>query len=62
MRHPATDNQMVKMIGSPIKMSQTPVSYRRPPPMLGEHTEEILSEFLELSPDACFELRKKGII
>jgi crotonobetainyl-CoA:carnitine CoA-transferase CaiB-like acyl-CoA transferase len=30
--------------------------------MLGEHTEEILSEFLELSPDACFELRKKGII
>jgi crotonobetainyl-CoA:carnitine CoA-transferase CaiB-like acyl-CoA transferase len=62
MRHPATGNQPVKLIGSPIKMSQTPVSYRRPPPMLGEHTEEILSEFLELSPDACFELRKKGII
>jgi crotonobetainyl-CoA:carnitine CoA-transferase CaiB-like acyl-CoA transferase len=62
MRHPATSNQPVKLIGSPIKMSRTPVSYRRPPPMLGEHTEEILSEFLELSPDACFELRKKGII
>ena len=62
MLHPATGNKPVKLIGSPIKMSQTPVSYRRPPPMLGEHTEEILSEFLELSPDACFELRKKGII
>jgi crotonobetainyl-CoA:carnitine CoA-transferase CaiB-like acyl-CoA transferase len=62
MQHPVTGNKPVKLIGSPIKMSQTPVSYRRPPPMLGEHTEEILSEFLELGPDACFELRKKGVI
>lgn len=30
--------------GNPIRMSKSPVSYRRPPPMPGEHTRELLSE------------------
>lgn len=34
---------MARSIGNPIKFSETPVSYRLPPPMLGEHTKEILS-------------------
>jgi crotonobetainyl-CoA:carnitine CoA-transferase CaiB-like acyl-CoA transferase len=50
------------MIGSPIKMSGTPVSYRRTPPMLGEHTEEVLEELLSLSADDCAMLRDKGVI
>ena len=62
MQHPAADNLPVKLIGSPIKMSETPVSYRLPPPMLGEHTDEVLQELLELKPDACSKLRQKGII
>ena len=62
MQHPAAGDLPVKLIGSPIKMSETPVSYRRPPPMLGEHTDEILQEFLKLEPDACSKLRQKGII
>ena len=62
MQHPATGDLPVKLIGSPINMSETPVSYRRPPPMLGEHTDEILKEFLELEPDDCSKLRQKGII
>ena len=62
MQHPAADNLPVKLIGSPIKMSETPVSYRLPPPMLGEHTDEVLQELLELQPDACSKLRQKGII
>ena len=62
MKHPASGNQTVKMIGSPIKMSRTPVSYRRAPPMLGEHTDEVLCELLELDSSACSELRQKGII
>ena len=32
----------VPMIGNPIRFSRTPVSYRRPPPVFGEHTEEVL--------------------
>jgi CoA:oxalate CoA-transferase len=34
---------IIKMAGSPIKASLTPLSTRCPPPLLGEHTEEILS-------------------
>ena len=62
MSHPASGGKPIKMIGSPIKLSRTPVSYRRPPPMLGEHTDEILQELLELDPSICSELRQKGII
>ena len=32
------------LVASPIKMSATPIRYVRPPPLLGEHTEEILAE------------------
>lgn len=35
---------IIDMIGNPLKFSATPVSYRRPPPKLGEHTSEILDE------------------
>jgi crotonobetainyl-CoA:carnitine CoA-transferase CaiB-like acyl-CoA transferase len=62
MHHPASNGKPVKMIGSPIKLSRTPVSYRRPPPMLGEHTDEVLGEYLDLDPLECSDLRQKGII
>jgi crotonobetainyl-CoA:carnitine CoA-transferase CaiB-like acyl-CoA transferase len=35
---------IARSIGNPIKFSETPVSYRLPPPMLGEHTSEVLRE------------------
>lgn len=35
----------VKMIGSPLKLSRTPVQYRQHPPNAGEHTDEILARF-----------------
>jgi crotonobetainyl-CoA:carnitine CoA-transferase CaiB-like acyl-CoA transferase len=62
MNHPAAGDKPVKMIGSPIKMSATPVSYRRTPPMLGEHTDEVLGELLDLSPEDCAALRDKSVI
>ncbi|HYZ54420.1 MAG TPA: CaiB/BaiF CoA-transferase family protein [Streptosporangiaceae bacterium] len=34
----------VRTAGSPIKLSDTPVSYRLPPPTLGQHTDEVLAE------------------
>ena len=36
----------VPLVGSPLKMSATPPSYRLPPPRLGEHTGEVLGELL----------------
>ena len=35
----------VTLVASPMKLSATPVQYRRPPPLLGEHTAEVLREF-----------------
>ncbi len=40
LEHPALG--VARSIGNPIKFSETPVSYRLPPPLLGEHTREIL--------------------
>jgi crotonobetainyl-CoA:carnitine CoA-transferase CaiB-like acyl-CoA transferase len=41
LEHPALG--MARSIGNPVKFSETPVSYRLPPPLLGEHTNEVLS-------------------
>jgi len=41
LEHPLVG--VVRSVGNPVNLSQTPVSYRRSPPLLGEHNEEILS-------------------
>ncbi|KQU78634.1 MULTISPECIES: CaiB/BaiF CoA-transferase family protein [unclassified Rhizobacter] len=43
MPHPLADT--LRVVASPIKLSETPVQYRRAPPLLGEHTDEVLAEF-----------------
>lgn len=43
MPHPAAGS--VELVASPMKFSATPVQYRRAPPLLGEHTGELLREF-----------------
>ncbi|MGX1900685.1 CaiB/BaiF CoA transferase family protein [Thermolongibacillus altinsuensis] len=42
MEHPKVGT--LKLVGSPLKMSDTKVSYRIPPPLAGEHNDEILKE------------------
>ncbi len=46
--HPAANNLIINkgvpMLGSPLHLSATPVSYNRPPPLCGEHNAEILAE------------------
>ncbi len=46
MAAPKTRDGKVSLIGNPVKMSRTPVSYRRPPPTCGADTDEVTAEFL----------------
>jgi crotonobetainyl-CoA:carnitine CoA-transferase CaiB-like acyl-CoA transferase len=43
----------VRSIANPIKFSNTPISYRLPPPQLGEHTAQILQDLGYSSEDAA---------
>jgi succinate--hydroxymethylglutarate CoA-transferase len=52
----------LKLVGMPYKFSGTPASVRRPPPILGEHTEEILREELGLDAAAMAALRRDKVI
>lgn len=52
----------VKLVGSPFHLSDTPVSYRLPPPVMGAHTEEVLGGLAGLSKAELADLRGKKII
>ncbi len=43
---PVEDGRQVPVVANPIRFSDTPPVYRRPPPALGEHTEEVLRDWL----------------
>ena len=58
---PHAHNPDFQMVGSPVKLSATPVEYKRPAPMLGEHTDEVLTQ-LGLSAEQLAALKDKGII
>jgi crotonobetainyl-CoA:carnitine CoA-transferase CaiB-like acyl-CoA transferase len=57
--HPLTDD--LRLVSSPIKLSATPVQLRHAPPLLGQHTEEVLQE-LGFGADECAELRRQGVV
>src|SRR5204863_5132296 len=49
-------------VANPIRLSDTPATYRRAPPLLGQHTEEILASELGLDASRIEELQSQGII
>ena len=59
LEHPVAG--LVKSLGNPIRLADTPASYRLPPPMLGQHTDEVLAELGYDSVDTS-SLRGEGVI
>jgi crotonobetainyl-CoA:carnitine CoA-transferase CaiB-like acyl-CoA transferase len=61
--HPHAEAGSVDLIASPLaQMSASPATIRRPPPLLGEHTHEVLRDLLGYSDTRIEELRRLGII
>ncbi len=60
MQHPTIG--VLPLVGSPLKMSATPIDYRLPPPLMGEHTEDVLTNVLGYSNAKAAELRKDGCV
>ncbi|MFQ5881039.1 MAG: CaiB/BaiF CoA transferase family protein [Candidatus Methylomirabilales bacterium] len=58
--HPALGT--VKMTGVPLKLSATPGQIKHPPPLLGEHTEEVLRAWLGMSAAEIQGLHSDGVI
>jgi len=52
----------LRLVASPLKMSATPVRQDLPPPLLGQHTEEVLRELLGQDDAALSQLRAQGIV
>jgi len=52
----------IKMVGTPFKLSRTPAQIIAPPPLLGQHTEDVLREYLEMEDSDIKGLRDAGVI
>jgi crotonobetainyl-CoA:carnitine CoA-transferase CaiB-like acyl-CoA transferase len=60
IEHPAAGT--LELVASPLRLSASPVSYRLPPPLLGEHTDEVLGELLGMTHAELASLREAAII
>jgi crotonobetainyl-CoA:carnitine CoA-transferase CaiB-like acyl-CoA transferase len=52
----------IPLIASPMKFSGTPLEHKLAPPTLGQHTDEVLKQLLELDAAAIARLRSSGVI
>ena len=51
-----------KTVNSPLRLSRTPGEVRGVAPLMGEHTEDVLGRFLEMTPEQVDELRQAGVV
>lgn len=52
----------VPQVASPIRLSETPVEYTRAPPLLGEHTAQVLQALLGIGEEELTRLREAGVL
>jgi crotonobetainyl-CoA:carnitine CoA-transferase CaiB-like acyl-CoA transferase len=50
------------LLASPLRLVTSPASIRLPPPLLGQHTQEILGEWLGYDEATVQALREEGVI
>jgi crotonobetainyl-CoA:carnitine CoA-transferase CaiB-like acyl-CoA transferase len=62
MKHGLQGENTVPVIANPVRLSETPPEYRIGPPLLGQHTDEVLRARLGLDMAALETLRAKGVI
>jgi len=60
MAHPLAGT--LPLVGSPLRLSDTKVEYRLPPPLLGQHTDEVLGGLLGMQRDELDRLRQSGVV
>ncbi len=58
--HPAAGT--IRLVGVPVKFSETPGDVASPPPLLGQHTEEVLGRLLRLTAAEIGQLREEGVV
>lgn len=60
--HPALSGQTTDVVGSPLKLSETPVEYHTAPPMLGADTDDVLKNLLHLDDQTIASLKTQKAI
>jgi crotonobetainyl-CoA:carnitine CoA-transferase CaiB-like acyl-CoA transferase len=61
MNHPPAGHT-ISLVGNPVKLSETPVEYKLSPPILGQHTQEVLEKLLQMTPDELRTLETAHVI
>jgi formyl-CoA transferase len=60
IQHPTAG--AISLVGTPFKIPTSSLDFRYPPPLLGQHTEEILQGLLDYSPETIETLREDGVV
>lgn len=60
IEHPACGP--MKLVNTPVKFSHSDPSIRTPPPLLGQHTDEVLREVIGMSESDIKKLKDEGVI
>ena len=60
MPHPSSGR--VPLVANPIRFTEHPIAYDRPPPVLGQHSDEVLGDLLGLDEADMAALRLQGVV
>jgi CoA:oxalate CoA-transferase len=52
----------MKVVGSPLHLSETPGEVYAGAPLLGQHTRQVLADILKMGPEEIDNMRKEGLI